>query len=63
MGKQASIILAPDKLRVEAIKRKLEKERAEKLAAGLKVEEEKPIEELEKELEAEKDDDGDDGEE
>jgi len=52
MGKQASIILSPDKVKVEAIKRKLEKERAAKLAKGEKVEEEKPIEELEKEIEA-----------
>lgn len=61
MGKQASIILAPDKVKVEAVKRKLEKERAEKLAAGQKVEEEKSIEELEAELASEPhDDDHDD---
>jgi translation initiation factor IF-3 len=52
MGKQASIILAPDKAKVDAIKRKLDKERADKIAAGEKVEDEKPIEELEKEIEA-----------
>jgi len=52
MGKQASIILAPDRPKIEAIKRKLEKEKAEKLAKGEKVEEEKPIEALEAELEA-----------
>lgn len=52
MGKQASIILAPDRVKVEAIKRKLEKEKAEKLARGEKVEEEKSIEQLEAELEA-----------
>lgn len=52
MGKQASIILAPDKVKVEALKRKLEKEKAEKIAAGQKVEEEKSIEQLEQELEA-----------
>ncbi len=52
MGKQASIILAPDRPKVEAIKRKLEKERAEKLSRGEKVEEEKTIEQLEAELEA-----------
>lgn len=57
MGKQASIIMAPDKPKVEAAKRKLDKERAEKLAAGQKVEEEKPIEELEAELAAEGHDD------
>jgi len=51
-GKQASIILAPDKAKVDAIKRKLDKERADKIAAGEKVEDEKPIEELEKEIEA-----------
>jgi translation initiation factor IF-3 len=61
MGKQASIILAPDKVKVEAVKRKLEKERAEKLAAGQKVEDEKSIEELEAELAREQhDDDHDD---
>ena len=53
MGKAASIILAPDKPKVDAIKRKLEKEKAAKIAAGLKVEEEKPIEQLEAEIEAE----------
>lgn len=65
-GKQASIILAPDKPKIDAIKRKLEKEKAAKIAAGLKVEEEKPIEELEAELEKEAVevvDEGDDGEE
>lgn len=56
MGKQASIILAPDKIKVEAFKRKLEKEKAEKIAAGLKVEEEKTIEELEAELASQVDD-------
>jgi translation initiation factor IF-3 len=50
--KQASIILAPDKLKVEAAKRKLEKEKAEKIARGEKVEKEKTIEELEQEIEA-----------
>lgn len=57
MMKAASIILAPDKVKVEAIKRKLEKEKAEKLAKGEKVEEEKSIEQLEAELEAEGHDD------
>ena len=52
MGKQASIILAPDKPKIEAIKRKLEKEKAEKLAKGEKVEDEKSIEDLEAELAA-----------
>jgi translation initiation factor IF-3 len=49
-GKQASIILAPDKIKIEAIKRKIEKDKAAKLAAGLKVEEERSIEELEAEV-------------
>jgi translation initiation factor IF-3 len=52
MGKQASILLAPDRPKVEALKRKLEKEKAAKIAAGQKVEEEKPIEALEAELAA-----------
>jgi len=60
MGKQASILLAPDKPKVEALKRKLEKERAEKIAKGQKVEEEKSIEELEKELAAQANADGPD---
>jgi translation initiation factor IF-3 len=33
MGKEASIIIAPDKVKVEAIKRKIEKEKAEKAKA------------------------------
>ena len=49
-GKQASIILAPDKIKIEAIKRKIEKDKAAKIAAGLKVEEERSIEELEAEV-------------
>jgi translation initiation factor IF-3 len=52
LGKQASIILAPDKVKIERYKAKIEKEKAAKIAAGEKVEEEKPIEELEKEIEA-----------
>ena len=63
MGKQASIILAPDKVKVEAVKRKLEKEKAEKLAAGQKVEEEKSLEQLEQELEAQNQREGHDDEE
>lgn len=51
-GKQASIILAPDKAKVDALKRKLAREKAEKLAKGEKVEEEKSIEEVEKEVQA-----------
>ena len=59
-GKAASIILAPDRPKVEAVKRKLEKEKAAKLAAGQKVEEEQTIEELEKQIAAEQpDDEGD----
>lgn len=63
MGKQASIILAPDKIKVEAIKRKLEKEKAAKIAAGLKVEEEKSIEQLEAELDKQNQQEGPDDEE
>ena len=37
-GKEASIILAPDKVRIEAIKRKLEKEKAERAKAEGKSE-------------------------
>ena len=62
-GKQASIILAPDKPKIDAIKRKLDREKAAKIAAGLKVEEEKPIEELEAELAKETASAGDDSEE
>lgn len=51
MGKQAMIIMAPDKVKIDKIKAQLQKERAAKLAAGQKVEEEKSIEQLEKELE------------
>ena len=63
MGKQASIILAPDKVKVEAVKRRLEKEKAEKLAKGQKVEEEKSIEQLEAELEKQNQQEGPDDEE
>lgn len=59
-GKQASIILAPDKVRVEAVKRKAEKERLAKLAAGERVEEEQSIEELEAQVEAQNLAEGDD---
>jgi translation initiation factor IF-3 len=38
MGKEASIILAPDKVKVEAVKRKIEKEKAEKAKALGKTE-------------------------
>ncbi len=40
MGKEAAIILSPDKVKVEAIKRKMEKERAERAKAEGKSEEE-----------------------
>lgn len=40
MGKEAAIILSPDKVKVEAVKRKLEKERAERAKAEGKSEEE-----------------------
>ncbi|MEI7658299.1 MAG: translation initiation factor IF-3 [Phycisphaerae bacterium] len=63
MGKQASIILSPDKVKVEAFKRKLEKEKAEKIAAGQKVEDEKSLEQLEQELEAQNQHEGHDDEE
>lgn len=64
-GKQASIIVAPDKVKVDAIKRKIEKERAAALARGEKLAEEKSIEQLEAELEAQNKAEGpdDDGEE
>ncbi len=62
MGKQASIILAPDKVKVEAFKRKLEKEKAEKIAAGQKIEDEKSIEQLEQELDAQNQREGHDDE-
>jgi translation initiation factor IF-3 len=38
MGKEASIIVAPDKVKVEAVKRKIEKEKAEKAKALGKTE-------------------------
>ncbi len=59
-GKQASIIISPDKPRVESLKRKLEAEKAAKRAKGEKVEEEKSIEELEKEIQAQVEADGPD---
>jgi translation initiation factor IF-3 len=51
-GKQASIIVAPDRVKVDAVKRKIEKERAEAIARGEKVAEEKSMEQLEAELDA-----------
>lgn len=71
MGKEASIIIAPDKPKVEALKRKLEKERAEravkegKTEAQLEAEEKARIEAEEAKLEAAdaQDQDDDEGEE
>jgi translation initiation factor IF-3 len=45
MGKEASIIIAPDKPKVEALKRKLEKERAERAQKEGKTEEQIEAEE------------------
>jgi translation initiation factor IF-3 len=59
MGKQASIIMAPDRPKIEAIKRKLEKERAEKIARGEKVEDEPEPPELDDEPDDDDDDDDD----
>jgi translation initiation factor IF-3 len=61
LGKAASIILAPDKPKVEALKRKLEKERAEKIARGEKIEDEPPPPEPE-DLDEHDDEDDDDEE-
>jgi translation initiation factor IF-3 len=44
MGRQMSMILAPDKAKVDAVKRRLEAERAAKLAAGETVEDEPEVE-------------------
>ncbi|MDX2149017.1 MAG: translation initiation factor IF-3 [Planctomycetota bacterium] len=60
-GKQASIIMAPDKAKVEAIKRRLEKEKQERIAAGLAPEPE-PIE-PEDIIDDDDDDDDDDDKE
>ncbi len=57
--KQATMILSPDRVKVEALKRKLEKERAQKIAKGEKVEAEKTIEQVEAEIEAQNQKDGD----
>jgi translation initiation factor IF-3 len=67
VGRSANLMLAPDKPKVEAIKRKLEKEKEERLAQGEQVEEELSLEELEAQVEAQNlaagddDDDQDDG--
>jgi translation initiation factor IF-3 len=66
VGRSANLLLAPDKTKVEAAKRKLEKEKAERLAKGDKVEEELSLEELEAQVEAQnlaEGDDEDEGEE
>ena len=63
-GRSASLMLAPDKVKIEAYKRQLEKEKAQKLAEGQEVEEELSLEELEAQVEAQNlevgDDDDDD---
>lgn len=46
MGRQMTMILAPDKPKVDAAKRKIEAEKAARLAAGEKVEEEPDIEDI-----------------
>ncbi|MBK7404925.1 MAG: translation initiation factor IF-3 [Phycisphaerales bacterium] len=65
VARSANLLLSPDKVKVEAYKRKLEQEKADKLAKGEKVEEEMSLEELEAQVEAqnllEGDDDDDDG--
>lgn len=66
MGRQASIVLAPDRNKVETAKRKIEAEKAEKARRGEKVEEDPDLEELESLVSAqnladEGDDDDDDG--
>jgi translation initiation factor IF-3 len=69
MGKEASIIIAPDKPKVEALKRKLEKERAEravkegKTEAQLQAEEEARIKAEEAKLAAQEAEEGEDEEE
>ena len=63
MGKAWTMMLSPDKVKVDSIKRKLEKERKEKLAKGEKVEEEKSIEQIEAEVAAQNKEGGDEGDE
>ncbi len=60
VGRSANLILAPDKPKVEAYKRKVEKEKAERLAKGDRVEEELSLEELEAQVEAQNLAEGDD---
>src|SRR5262245_1499655 len=68
MGKEASIILAPDKVKVEAIKRKVEKEKAAKAKAQgkteaqLAAEEEARIKAEEAKIAAEAEDEGEEPE-
>lgn len=57
MGRQMTMILAPDRPKVEAVKRKLEAERAARIAAGEKIEEEPEIEDI---IDDDEDDDDDD---
>jgi len=62
VGRSANLLLAPDKAKVDALKRKLEKEKQEKLAKGERVEEELSLEELEAQVEAQNLAEGDDEE-
>jgi len=57
MGKQASIILAPDKVKVDAYKRKVEKEKAELAAKGIV---QQPEPEIPDDIDEPDDDEGDD---
>ena len=52
VGRSANLMIAPDKPKVEAYKRQLEKEKAAKLAEGKAIEEELSLEELEAQVEA-----------
>jgi len=64
MGRQASIVLAPDRNKIETIKRKLESEKAAKLKLGEEIAEDQSLEELESLVDAQnladaaEDDDG-----
>ncbi len=52
LGRAASLMLAPDKAKIEVYKRQLEKEKEEALAAGKALEEEESLAELEARVEA-----------
>lgn len=52
LGRAASLMLAPDKAKIEVYKHKLEKEKAEALAAGKALKEEESLAELEAKVEA-----------